>query len=61
VSPIRNQSLSAAVSRRRDSVATNQRCPDSGTTTGRTGCQAVGSVEQIDELRVLSKQVSRST
>ena len=50
------QSLSAAISRRRDGVATQERCPDPRATTGRTGCRAVGSLGQLDELRGLSKQ-----
>ncbi|PHQ46144.1 hypothetical protein DJ68_08930 [Halorubrum sp. C3] len=48
-------SLSAADCRRRDSVTTDDRCPTRWTATGRTGRQAVDSLEQTFGHQVLSK------
>jgi len=56
VSSTGTQSLSAAISRRRDGVATQECCPDPRATTGRTGFRAVGSLGQLDELRGLPRQ-----
>ena len=48
-------SLSAAIRRRRDSVATHERCPDGWTATGRTGRRVAGSLEQPYAHRALSR------
>ncbi len=50
------QSLSAADCRRRDSVATHNRCPNSGTVTGRTGRRVIDSLGQICVHQELSRQ-----
>jgi len=49
------QSLSAADRRRRDSVATHDRYPNSGTATGRTGRRVVDSLGQPCVRRRLSR------
>ncbi|MFC7072646.1 DEAD/DEAH box helicase family protein [Halovenus rubra] len=49
-------SLSAADRRRRDSVATHDRCPDRWTATGRTGRRVTGSLEQPCAHRALSRR-----
>jgi len=56
VRSIDNQLLSAAISCQRGGVATHQRCRNPRATTKRTGCRAVGSLERLGELRVVSKQ-----
>jgi hypothetical protein len=49
-------SLSAADRRRRDSVATHDRCPDGWTATGRAGRRVAGSLGQPCAHRALSRR-----